>query len=136
KLTDHYVTDRLRPDKVIDAIDEACAHMQAVVKYSPRTEQLIERRITALKEVARTDKEAEERRESEAPARPPSNAFERFGAELEALFVGAPVATGPGTREANGAAKPSVVPPLAPIEAELAHQLMEEGIVIRGHDIA
>src|SRR6476659_4204597 len=49
------LTDRLRPDKVIDAIDEACAHMQATVKYSPRTEQLIERRIAALKEVARTD---------------------------------------------------------------------------------
>ena len=136
KLTDQYVTDRLRPDKVIDAIDEACAHMQATVKYSPRTEQLIERRIAALKEVARTDKDAEERRESEAAPRQPGNAFERFGAELEALFVGAPVATGPGVRDANGAARPSVVPPLAPIEAELAHQLMEEGIVIRGHDIA
>jgi ATP-dependent Clp protease ATP-binding subunit ClpA len=136
KLTDQYVTDRLRPDKVIDAIDEACAHMQATVKYSPRTEQLIERRIAALKDVARTDKEAEERRETEAAPRQPGNAFERFGAELEALFVGAPVATGPGARDANGAARPSVVPPLAPIESELAHQLMEEGIVIRGHDIA
>jgi ATP-dependent Clp protease ATP-binding subunit ClpA len=136
KLTDQYVTDRLRPDKVIDAIDEACAHMQATVKYSPRTEQLIERRIAALKDVARTDKDAEERRETEAAPRQPGNAFERFGAELEALFVGAPVATGPGARDANGVARPSVVPPLAPIEAELAHQLMEEGIVIRGHDIA
>jgi ATP-dependent Clp protease ATP-binding subunit ClpA len=137
KLTDQYVTDRMRPDKAIDAIDEACAHMQAIVKYSPRTEQLIERRISALKEQARTDKlQEEERKESEAAARQPSNAFERFGAELEALFVGAPVATGPGSREANGAPRPSVVPPLAPIEAELAHQLMEEGIVIRGHDIA
>ena len=137
KLTDQYVTDRMRPDKAIDAIDEACAHMQAIVKYSPRTEQLIERRIAALKEQARTDKQQEEeRRENEAATRQPSNAFERFGAELEALFVGAPVATGPGAREANGAPRPSVVPPLAPIEAELAHQLMEEGIVIRGHDIA
>jgi ATP-dependent Clp protease ATP-binding subunit ClpA len=135
KLTDQYVTDRLRPDKAIDAIDEACAHLQAIVKYSPRTEQLIERRIAALKEVARTDRE-EERRESDAATREPTNAFERFGAELEALFVGAPVATGPGVREANGVARPSVVPPLAPIEAELARQLMEEGIVIRGHDIA
>ena len=135
KLTDKYVTDRMRPDKAIDAVDEACAHMQAIVKYSPRTEQLIERRIAALKEMARTDRE-EERREADTASRQPANAFERFGAELEALFVGAPVATGPGARDANGAARPSVVPPLAPIEAELAHQLMEEGIVIRGHDIA
>ena len=29
-LTDRYVTDRMRPDKAIDALDEACAHMQAV----------------------------------------------------------------------------------------------------------
>src|SRR5256714_7923285 len=28
-LTDSYVTDRMRPDKAIDALDEACAHMQA-----------------------------------------------------------------------------------------------------------
>src|SRR5262252_2546198 len=137
KLTDQYVTDRMRPDKAIDAVDEACAHLQAIVKYSPRTEQLIERRIAALKDQARTDKQQEEdRRDNEAATRQPSNAFERFGAELEALFVGAPVATGPASRDANGAARPSVVPPLAPIEAELAHQLMEEGIVIRGHDIA
>jgi ATP-dependent Clp protease ATP-binding subunit ClpA len=135
KLTDQYVTDRMRPDKAIDALDEACAHLQAIVKYSPRTEQLIERRIAALKEMARTDRE-DERRETEGATRPPTNAFERFGAELEALFVGAPVATGPGARDANGVARPSVVPPLAPIEAELAHQLMEEGIVIRGHDVA
>src|ERR1043166_7051862 len=30
KLTDVYVKDRMRPDKAIDAIDEACAHLQAV----------------------------------------------------------------------------------------------------------
>jgi ATP-dependent Clp protease ATP-binding subunit ClpA len=45
KLTDLYVTDRMRPDKAIDAIDEACAHMQAVTVYSPRTEELIKQRI-------------------------------------------------------------------------------------------
>ncbi len=138
KLTDQYVSDRMRPDKAIDAIDEACAHLQAVVKYSPHTEQLIERRIAALKDMARTDREREDqRRETETATRQPVNAFERFGAELEALFVGAPVATGPAAgRETNGASRPSVVPPLAPIEAELARHLMEEGVVIRGHDIA
>ncbi len=135
KLTDLYVTDRMRPDKAIDALDEACAHLQAIVKYSPKTEQLIERRIAALKDQARTDRE-EERRDSEAAARQQPNALERFGAELEALFVGAPVATGSDSRATNGAARPSVVPPLAPIEAELGRQLMEEGIVIRGHDVA
>src|SRR5881394_3355739 len=37
-LTDRYVTDRRRPDKAIDALDEACAHTQAVAKYSSRAE--------------------------------------------------------------------------------------------------
>ena len=135
KLTDKYVTDRMRPDKAIDAIDEACAHLQAIVKYTPRTEQLIERRIAALKDLARTEK-MEDRRETESAARQ-QNAFERFGAELEALFVGTPVAaTGTEAKASTGTARPSVVPSLAPIEAELARQLMEEGIVIRGHDVA
>jgi ATP-dependent Clp protease ATP-binding subunit ClpA len=135
KLTDKYVTDRMRPDKAIDAIDEACAHLQAVVKYTPGTERLIEQRITALKELAKTEK-MEDRRETESAARQ-QNAFERFGAEIEALFVGTPVvATGTEAKSSTGASRPSVVPSLAPIEAELARHLMEEGIVIRGHDVA
>src|SRR5215211_5643172 len=48
KLTDLYVSDRMRPDKAIDAIDEACAHLQAVVVYSPRTEELIKQRLQVL----------------------------------------------------------------------------------------
>src|SRR5512143_562769 len=45
KLTDMYVTDRMRPDK---AIDEACAHMQAVTEYSPATAELIQQRLAML----------------------------------------------------------------------------------------
>src|SRR4051812_34724489 len=40
-LTDRYVTDRVRPDRAIDALDEACAHAQAVATYSHATETLI-----------------------------------------------------------------------------------------------
>ena len=43
-LTDSYVTDRMRPDKAIDALDEACAHMQAAAVYLPRAEELMRRR--------------------------------------------------------------------------------------------
>jgi len=57
KLTDLYVTDRMRPDKAIDAIDEACAHMQAVTEYSPATAELIQRRITLIKDLARAERE-------------------------------------------------------------------------------
>src|SRR5881394_2286721 len=49
-LTDSYVTDRMRPDKAIDALDEACAHLQVEVKYTPRTEQLIQQRLVLLKQ--------------------------------------------------------------------------------------
>src|SRR6476469_660389 len=62
KLTDAYVTDRMRPDKAIDAIDEACAHMQAVIQYSERTETLIQRRMSLLKELARIEREDEKRK--------------------------------------------------------------------------
>jgi ATP-dependent Clp protease ATP-binding subunit ClpC len=140
KLTDAYVTDRMRPDKAFDAIDEACAHMQAVIQYSERTGSLIERRMSLLKELARLEREDEKRRPTaDRTVRDSPSAFERFGAELEALFVGAPAATAP----ANGTdTQPAPAPErprpsmLAPLEADLARQLMEEGVVIRGHDIA
>src|SRR5690348_7473264 len=48
-LTDRFVTDRMRPDKAIDALDEACAHMQAVASYSPRAEELMRRRAALLR---------------------------------------------------------------------------------------
>ncbi|HTI64388.1 MAG TPA: AAA family ATPase [Gemmatimonadaceae bacterium] len=136
-LTDAYVLDRMRPDKAIDALDEACAHMQAVIAYSAKTEELIQRRVALFKDLARTERE-ESRRKAERPAREPANAFERFGAELEALFVGAPVpvaaaepVTGP--QPVDRAPRPDA---LGPLEAELTRHLMEEGVVVRGHDVA
>ncbi len=143
KLTDTYVKDRMRPDKAIDAIDEACAHLQAVTEYTPTTEALIKARVEALKDLARAEREREagERRkpaEHEGDHGESSNAFERFGAELEAFFVGTPqpmAATAEQPKPApNG--RPARPAPLAPIESDLGHRLMEEGIVIRGHDIA
>jgi len=139
KLTDMYVTDRMRPDKAIDAIDEACAHLQAVIQYSERTETLIQRRMSLLKELARVEREDEKRKPADRASRESPSAFERFGAELEALFVGAPAGSAPvnGTETQTA---PAPEPPrssmLAPLEADLARQLMEEGVVIRGHDIA
>jgi ATP-dependent Clp protease ATP-binding subunit ClpA len=139
KLTDMFVTDRMRPDKAIDAIDEACAHMQAVTEYSPATAELIQQRIDLMKELARAEREAPRRaREQQAQTNGGFAAFERFGAELEALFVGmpAPVAANGEEAKSEPEPKPVRVMSLAPLEAELAHQLMQEGIVIRGHDVA
>src|SRR3954454_18100024 len=89
-LTDRYVTDRMRPDKAIDALDEACAHLQAVTEYSPRTEELIQQRIQLIKQEAAAEAESSKRERETAPRHPEPNAFERFGAELEALFIGMP----------------------------------------------
>jgi ATP-dependent Clp protease ATP-binding subunit ClpA len=156
-LTDVYVTDRMRPDKAIDALDEACAHMQALAAYPARAEELMKRRASLLRrEVAPKRDAAGERRgvRQDAPdpdddSPPPDQsdsgfgALERFGAELEALFMGppprrpAPNAT--AEPQPAAAPAPSSVPPpssLSEIEAELNRLLMEQGIVVRGHDIA
>src|SRR5580765_5372001 len=67
KLTDIHVRDRMRPDKAIDALDEACAHLQAITEYSPRTEELIKQRVELLKDNARAERERErdDRRKAE-----------------------------------------------------------------------
>jgi len=137
KLTDRYVKDRMRPDKAIDALDEACAHLQAVTEYSPRTEELIQQRIQLIKEEAAAEAQTVKRERETAARNEQPNAFERFGAELEALFIGMPAPVTPEPERTTVAAEPRAVrPALAPLEADLTRQLMEEGVVIRGHDVA
>jgi ATP-dependent Clp protease ATP-binding subunit ClpC len=136
-LTDRHVRDRMRPDKAIDALDEACAHMQAVTQYTPRTEELIKQRLELLRSEATVDRDGK-RGEPVAGTEEGIGALERIGAELEAFFVGAPAPVG-ASAQTPAPATESVAPrptSLAPLEADLARLLMEEGIVIRGHDIA
>ena len=156
-LTDMYVTDRMRPDKAIDALDEACAHMQAVAAYPPRAEELMKRRVSLLRRESAPKRDDADRRgvrqddpepDDETPPAERIDGFgalERFGAELEALFMGppprrtAPNATAePQTSPAAAAAPATASSPtsLSEIEAELNRLLMEHGIVVRGHDIA
>ena len=156
-LTDSYVTDRMRPDKAIDALDEACAHMQAVAAYPPRAKELMKRPASLLRreQAPKRDDVNEPRgvRQEEPEAddeTPPAErtdgfgALERFGAELEALFMGPP----PRRPAPNATAEAQTPPPAAApapvstaatlpeLEAELNRLLMEHGIVVRGHDIA
>jgi ATP-dependent Clp protease ATP-binding subunit ClpA len=171
KLTDLFVTDRARPDRAIDALDEACAHAQATATYSPETGRLILERRRLVHEVERERLSRAPRadpRRADAEASSGSNgaldenelndpldklardgmaALERFGAELEAAFSGqrAPAATADATRSGprGGPVESSESPPreasasrLAAVEAELQRRLIEEGIVVRGHDVA
>jgi len=118
-----------------------------VTAFSPATEALIRRRLALLRTAARTDRDDSARDRQSANAsqsREPFSALERFGAEIEALLGGAPVPE-PVVAAAPAGARgdvpsPSASPPpsesLAPVESELSRRLMEEGVVIRGHDVA
>jgi ATP-dependent Clp protease ATP-binding subunit ClpA len=174
QLTDRFVTDRRRPDKALDALDEACAHTQAVATYSTRAEALIAQRRQTLKsrvegrgqrvetsQEARQDQEEGSRDTTDARdvretsqsdeedplerfAQNSVSALERFGAELEAIFAGPPREQRPRERSPSASAPREEQPSapyaqpstLASIDTELTRQLMEEGIVVRGHDVA
>jgi ATP-dependent Clp protease ATP-binding subunit ClpA len=161
-LTDRYVTDRVRPDRAIDALDEACAHAQAVATYSSATERLIRERLALLRNAeqvaapqpreraAAVEEEALTPDETlEKMARSGLAALERFGLELEAAFTGAPAPAPAAAAPAPEA--PAATPPRAPappsggapngarlasVESELQRRLVEEGLVVRAPDIA
>jgi ATP-dependent Clp protease ATP-binding subunit ClpA len=171
QLTDAFVTDRRRPDKALDALDEACAHTQAIAVYSTRAAALIAQRRRMLKDrvedegsrvggaarhaAPRPETEREERGERhdgrdniedpfERFAQNSVSALERFGAELEAMFSGGPAAPrpreqAPPAATTSGEARSTLHPQpstLPLLDTELSRQLMEEGIVVRGHDVA
>lgn len=151
ELTDRYVTDRRRPDKAIDALDEACAHTQAVAAYSPRAEFLIRVRVGLLRGVsarrstngaggAPDDGDAEDVQWQQI-ARDGMSVLERFGAELESMFSNVPAGTPPPVprppRTEPLVPAPEPAPPsLGAVETELSRVLVEEGIVVRRHDVA
>ncbi len=108
ELTDQHMLDRRRPDRAIDVLDEACAHTQAVARYSSRAEAMILRRRALVRSLG--DAVAGQGREGvgggngygapdslgsgdefEAFARDGLSALQRFGAELEAIFSASPV---------------------------------------------
>jgi ATP-dependent Clp protease ATP-binding subunit ClpA len=167
ELTDRHQTDRMRPDRAIDALDEACAHTHAVAAYSDRAQELIRKRRAIV-----TGKPARKTAERPQPAPEPIEdpmdrvnleddpiermardgfaALAQFGAEIEEIFQPKNGVRETATAAANGApsapktetekAPVSRVRPepvtLASVDAELNRVLAEEGVVVRGHDIA
>jgi ATP-dependent Clp protease ATP-binding subunit ClpA len=145
ELTDLWVPDRRRPDKAIDALDEACAHLQATAQYSPRAEELIAgRRATARRNRAATA--SPRAADLDRIARDGIAVIERFGAGIEAAFAvqtGARGAPPPPAAPSSAAPLPASTAPPAPdaatraaLDVEIERQLLEEGIVVRGHDVA
>ncbi|MEW5917987.1 MAG: AAA family ATPase [Gemmatimonadota bacterium] len=153
-LTDKHQLDRHRPDRAIDALDEACAHAHAVARYSEESERLITLRRRLLADHRRTAPERQPNHGAppddsiENFARDGLTALQRFGAELEAMFVGAEVDTPEAARQRQPApaAPPAPItpaPPSAPnveslpsVEAKLRSLLQAEGIAVRGVDVA
>jgi ATP-dependent Clp protease ATP-binding subunit ClpA len=148
-LTDIHQTDRRRPDRAIDVLDEACAHTHAIARYTPRAEYLIRRRRELLREPrnGRSFASRDEPVTVEDPIDSGMAALEQFGAELEAIFIGSPAPKPAVSRPdekpstpAPAAAEPVASEPvpvtLGTVETELADVLMQEGIVVRGIDVA
>src|SRR5438105_11832726 len=119
-LTDRYVTDRMRPDKAIDALDEACAHMQAVTVYSSGAETLIRQRLSVLRGAAAGRRsQAYDRADASIGLSP----LQRFGADIEAFFTGAGVPAGAEAGAVQTEPAPtaaSTLPPLSSVEADLS----------------
>jgi ATP-dependent Clp protease ATP-binding subunit ClpA len=154
RLSDLFITDRARPDRGIDVLDEACAHVQARAVYPEALQaRLAERRQLERQAVAaaraRAPQEQPEtsasREEEDDPlerfARDGFAALQRFGVELEAAFAGPAdrQAARPPSEAASPAPPPSTEPPaerLRALEWELRRMLIEAGIVVRGHEVA
>jgi ATP-dependent Clp protease ATP-binding subunit ClpA len=149
-LTDRFVSDRARPDKAIDVLDEACAHTHAIARYSPRAVSLIQRRRELLRGSARTDRRMPEAEPIPVEDRIDSGfaALAQFGAELESIFIGPsarpapPPEPAPAPAASTAPAEPAApaAPPtpstLGEVETELSDALIQEGIVVRGIDVA
>ena len=180
RLTDEHVGDRMRPDRAIDALDEACAHTHAEARYSAETERLILARRELVRMAKDGPRDGKQQKQEPQPGRGASaragdpdaydpeddpleraarngfSALERFGAEIEALFTGEVVdaegrergdrvepkqGAGSGGAPAGGAQKAAQaaadrIRTLAELDAELQRRLMEEGAVVRAHDVA
>jgi ATP-dependent Clp protease ATP-binding subunit ClpA len=140
ELTDLWVPERRRPDKAIDALDEACAHTQATASLSPKSEELVARRRAWDRQAARASASAArpaQAQQMDRMARDGMAVLERLGAELEAAFV-RPPGSGPPMGTPPAAAAPPTVTRAerAALDVEIERQLQEEGIVVRGHDVA
>ena len=144
QLTDAHVRDRRRPDKAIDALDEACAHLQAEARYSTTTEALLKARRMAAA-AKRPRKQAPPHREpdedDEDLASASFDVLERFGAAIEAALGEADAfdrtpEPRPAPSRPAAAPAPAEAPTGAALDAEISRRLTEEGVVVHGQDVA
>ena len=145
-LTDRFVTDRARPDKAIDVLDEACAHAQAMARVSPELDTLIRdrKKIEAL--IRRGLTEEEGPTPPDEPMPDLATVLQRFGEEIEELLGGGRRATAPeggDTAPPPSPAPPPDRPPPASLEQQrdeldrkLRAELERQGLVVTGKEVA
>ena len=144
-LTDLFPAGRLRPDRAIDALDEACASLHASTQYGADLERLIRETVAARRGIpvaeesadptSRASAELEAEVSLEELAQRGISALERFSARMEAAFGAPPPAPSPPP-SARAPETRAPAPSRSVLEEELRRRLIESGIVVRGHDVA
>ena len=143
-LTDRFVTDRARPDKAIDVLDEACAHAQARARVSPELDKLIRDRKKVEALIRRGLTEEVEESAPQEPAPDLATVLQRFGEEIEELLGG-----GKRTKADEGGVEPAPPspavdrPPTPSLEQQrneldrkLRAELERQGLVVTGKEVA
>ncbi len=128
RITDAFVPDRARPDRAIDALDEACAHLQARAVLRPDTEALVLRRRELLRAGALAPEGAPSAAEKDERVADPLQrmardgiaALERLGAGIEAALSGRTAAPRPAPAGAASSADAASAAPASPASAPLA----------------
>jgi len=145
-LTDRFVTDRARPDKAIDVLDEACAHAQAMARVSPELDILIRdrKKVEALIRRGLTEEEGEPAPEEPMPDL--ATVLQRFGEEIEELLGGgrrAKAGEGGDAAPPPSPAPPPDRPPPPSLEQQrdeldrkLRAELERQGLVVTGKEVA
>ena len=134
-LTDRFVPERARPDKAIDALDEACAHAQATAHVSPELDRLIRER---RKVDAQLRRGLTRNPDDPEPLPDLAAVFDRIGKEIETLLGG------PARTDA-----PEATPPTPPakrpatlserreeLDRLLRAELEAQGVTVTGLEIA
>jgi ATP-dependent Clp protease ATP-binding subunit ClpC len=143
-LTDRFVTDRARPDKAIDVLDEACAHAQATARVSPELDKLIRdrKKVEAAIRRGRTEEEGEPGPQEPMPDL--ATVLQRFGEEIEEMLGGRKRSKADEGGERPSPPSPASDRPRPPaledqrtdLDRRLRAELERQGLVVTGKDVA
>jgi ATP-dependent Clp protease ATP-binding subunit ClpC len=143
-LTDRFVTDRARPDKAIDVLDEACAHAQARARVSPELDKLIRDRKKVEAMIRRGLTEEGEEPAPQEPTPDLATVLQRFGEEIEEMLGGrrrskadeAAAEPTPPSTAPDCPRPPSLEQQREELDRKLRAELERQGLVVTGKEVA